>query len=167
MVIPRFLVTSKLSGDWSPHWVLAVMVAFALSAAAQSFKSQFITVRFLDYKSAQPIAKLNVMIEAYNGEWSRGRTADRTIIFSMSTKTSKDGTLVVNLPLPIPQHLRVSSSDIFQNVRDFCPDDVLKSGVVVLYQKHKPRSPIVAKPGEIVIVNRRIGPLDRMRQELP
>ena len=69
------------------------------------YAQQDITVRVLDYKSGKPIANLKVMVEGFNGEWSQGRVATRTLLLRTVEKTDKRGLIAVHLPDPLPEHI--------------------------------------------------------------
>jgi hypothetical protein len=65
--------------------------------------------------------------------------------------------------------VRVSSFDLFESIPDFSPAEVLKSGIVVQYgranqvQKRK----VSARPGEVLIFDKRVRSGDRVLQEMP
>jgi hypothetical protein len=140
-------------------------VTLALPLQAQ----QYITLRIFDYKSAKPMAKLQLGIEGFNGDLSQGTASKSSIVMRTLTKTDKNGSAVVSLPEPLPEHLRVSSFDLFEGIADLSPADVLKSGAVMQYghAKEGQKRKISAKPGEVVIFDKRITGWDRMLQEIP
>ena len=144
-------------------------IAACLNCLQPVAAQQNVILRIFDYKSAKPMAKLHLAIVAFNGDLSQGRAATSTIVMRTSTKTDENGTVVVTIPEPLPEHARVSSFDLFESIPDFSPAEVLKSGIVVQYgranqvQKRK----VSARPGEVLIFDKRVRSGDRVLQEMP
>ena len=157
---------------------------------------QAITVRFVDFKSGKPIRNFYLMVEAWSGHRGRTITTDTTIVsegyekahdgtvtvrlperrseaatvvFEASTKADKEGRVIIHLPEIPPQHIEVFSGDLAELATDFSTAEVLKTGAVVSFRKNKSNSKLqfLAKPGEIVVLNKRITAWDRMLQEIP
>jgi hypothetical protein len=149
--------------------ILQKLVIFVgiLSSAATAQRS--ITVRIADYKAAKPIANLRVEIESFNGDFSEAKAANATILAKVFANTDKHGLVVANVPEPTPEHMRVTSLDLWDSTVDFSPADALKSGAVMQYahatdaEKVK-RSPT---PGEVVIYAKRIHWWNRLLLETP
>jgi hypothetical protein len=147
--------------------LVQLVFAVAFSLVGQGAAQQNITLRILDYKSAKPMAKLYLSIEGFNGDLSPG--GSWTIVMRISTKTDRNGSVVVSVPEPPPEHMRVSSFDLFEGIADFSPADVLKSGTVMQYghATEAQKAKVAARPGEVVVFNKRITAWDRMLQEIP
>src|SRR5258708_17721006 len=158
------------SRKWSAKILLlyAALVPVLSTFGQVGADGQEITVRFVDYRSGSRIKKLDVMVEGFNGELT-GRSADRTTVFSTSTKTDNEGKLIIRLPRLPPQQISIFSFDLAESTVAFSLADVLKSGVVALYRKGEGHSKlnVATKPREIVILNRKLTVWDKMRQEIP
>ena len=143
-----------------------VLIFFPPSQQPQAQKE--ITVRFVDYRSGKPITKLEVMVKGFNGKLT-GRSADSTTIFNTSTRTDDQGKLIVPLPQVSPERISVSSFDLAESVASISLSDVLKSGAVAPYRngERHPSLSVAAKPGEIVILNRKLTVWEKMRREIP
>lgn len=144
----------------------AVLLA-SLTLARPASAQREVSIRFLDFESGKPIKKLGVMITGYKGDPSHGKAADSTILFSVSKKTDQDGRVVVQLTEPLPDRIHVYSFDLAQSLSGFSPAEVLKAGSVVEYRDNTPKLQISAKPGEILILNRKLTAWDKMRREIP
>jgi hypothetical protein len=148
--------------------VAGCLALAALASAAEA--NQTITVRFLDFRSAKPIAKVNVEITLWNGHSSDASLATKTIISRRSGKTNLDGTITICVPEPVPQHLSVFAPDLAEvSTPNLSPVEVFESGAVVPYPQNRggSRVKIMPKPGEIVILNKRLTAWDRIRGEIP
>ena len=174
---------------------LAYLLLVASSQLVQG--QQAITVRFVDFKSGNPIKNFYLLVEAWSGKRTATVTKDTTIVregyekahdgtvtvrlterrseaatvvFEASTKADKEGKVIIHLPATTPEHIEVSSSgDLAESVADFSPAEVLEFGAVVPFGKDKANSKlkVLAKPGEVVVLNKRVTAWDRMRQEIP
>src|SRR5258708_4581762 len=157
---------------------------------------QAITVRFVDFKSGKPIKNFCLMVEAWSGQRTRTLTTDTTIVregyqkahdgtvtvrlperrsddatvvFEASTKADKEGRAIIHLPEIPPDHIRLFSGDLAELATDFSTATVLQMGAVVPFRKSKTNSKlqVLAKPEEIVVLNKRITAWDQMLQEIP
>lgn len=141
------------------------VTALDLLAAAQ----QSVTFRIVDYRTAKPIARLRVDTESFNGDLSRGMVSKAAIVMRESATTDKHGSFVASIPAPPPEHMRVFSSDLWDSTVDFSPAEALSSGVVVQYSHvtEAEKKKVLPKPGEVVILAKRIRWWNRMLQEIP
>jgi hypothetical protein len=132
-----------------------------------------ITVRVLDYRSGMPLSKIRLLITAGNGDeesWARGRDRGRVTLMNVSEKTDKEGKVIVLLPQPLPEHLRIFSFDLWQGaIGLLVPAEILRSGKIVPYGGGKEISKlqVVQKPGEIIVLNRKLSVWDQMKKEIP
>lgn len=150
-------------------WSLAVacVAILAESAAAQ----QTITVRILDYRSAKPMTRLWLEIDGFSGNRLQGRAPKTAVVMRrlLKSKTDKNGTVVVSIPEPLPEHLRVFSFELFGSLPDICVADVLRTGTVMQYRRgiEAQRRKESEHPGEVLIFSRRVTSWDRLLQEIP
>jgi hypothetical protein len=149
--------------------VLQKLVVFVGVLSSAATAQQSITVRIADYKAAEPIPNLQVETGSFNGDFSEAKAANATILAKVFANTDNHGLVVANVPEPTPEHMRVTSLDLWDSTVDFSPADALKSGAVLQYahatdpQKVK-RSPT---PGEVVIYAKRIHWWNRLLLETP
>jgi hypothetical protein len=170
---------------------LAYLLVFDSSRPAQG--QQVITVRFVDFRSGKPIKNF-YLVEAWSGKRTATVTEDTTIvregyekahdgtvtvrlpereaataIFESSTKADKEGRVIIHLPEIPPERIDVFSFDLTELATDFSPAEVLEFGVVVPFRRDRANSKVkvLSKPGEIVVLSKRITAWDRMLQEIP
>jgi hypothetical protein len=128
-------------------------------------------MRFLDFKSGKPFKQMIVTVTFWNGDpIPIGHIPPGSVVRNTTTKTDKYGKAVLDVPEPIPEHLTVFQPDLVDSFSpDFSPAEVFASGTVAEFRhgKGQPRLQVSAKSGEIIILNRRLGLWDRIRQELP
>ena len=173
---------------------LAYLLLVASSQPVQG--QQVITVRFVDFKSGKPIKNFYLLVDAWSGERARTvtehtptlregcekardgtatvrlperRSEGATVVFESSTKADKEGRVIIHLSEILPEHMEVFSGDLAQLTTDFSPAEVLEFGAVVPFPKDKTNSKVkvLSKPGEIVVLRKRITAWDRMLQEIP
>jgi hypothetical protein len=148
-------VRVKVKRILGPATVLLGLLSLAHPARAQ----QDITVRLLHYRTGKPIKKVSVSIAFWNGE-----PFNENIV--IKAKTDKNGQILVHVPEPVPEHLSMSSFDLFLS-RDgvnsgipMSPAEALKSGLVVPYEEGHSHShshlKVSAKPGQIVLFTRKL-----------
>ena len=132
------------------------------------YAQQDITVRFLECKSGRPIARLNVTITAFN-EYGPALSVDQSsIAFRNSTKADGNGRVVIHLSQLLPNHIRIWG-DFVEPVPDFSPAEILISGAALPCKVNRtlPNLPVTAKPGEIIVNDKKVKAWDRVRQEMP
>ena len=160
-------VVRKGLGKW-------VIFALALSSwmvpALPLLAQQELRVRFLDPRSEKPIRKLWVGVVQWNGMSPDEPILAKNVVSDLNTRTDQNGTVVVKLAEPLPKFVWVSSLALVSPGTPGIPVcDVLRSGVVLKY-RDKSRtwtSELTGKPGEILIMDRRLTVWDRVRRELP
>ena len=165
-----------------PSCLLCVAVVFLglLLSKQTVFAQADITLRFLDAASGRPIKGISVSVDAWDENRGRQKPQPRGVLKinknSQVIKTDKDGEGVFRLyQEPSLKTLYVTSAGELRGCskNEFSIDEVLRSGVVANYKpdNHKWCVPLkaqaTAKPGEIVIFDKRMTVWDRMRQEIP
>jgi len=134
---------------------------------------QSITLRLVSAKSGKPLSKTNAAMCTWNGTFDIHRPPypERICVGAI---TDKSGTAVFQLPKPLPEKIGFDIG----GVRNFAgcwrlpntsPENVLRSGVVAAYSEKcgKLRAPLTARPGEVVIADRKISLWENMRTEIP
>lgn len=190
-------VPGQVKGSLRRTIAISALSCLALVASLPAAQAQqTITVRFVDFKSGKPINNFYLSVEAWGGDRTRSATKDTTIVregykkagngtvtvrlparrskaatvvFESSTKADKEGRVIIHFPEILPEHIEVFSGDLAVHFTDFSPDEVLEFGAVVPFPKDKTNSKVkvLRKPGEIVVLNKRITDWDRMLQEIP
>ena len=151
--------------------LLFIIVPLLPGTAGYGQATQQIAIRLLDFDSGKPIKKLSLSLTFWNGNPEPdGWLTRNSIVREGSARTNEEGRIVVDVPRPVPEHLRLFHPDLTD---PYSPDlslaEALKSGIVVAY-KHSTKGPTAqasSKQGEIVIFNKRRTAWERMRQEVP
>jgi hypothetical protein len=139
-----------------------------------------ITFRVLDAESGKPITgvSLAVFVENENGGGQKPQPngilrIDKNM---QSVKTDKQGRAIFHFYYePSLKSLLIDSVGELRgcSARRFSIEEVQRSGVVAGYHAGQPkwcvtlRAQATAKPGEVVIFDKRLTASDRMRQEIP
>ena len=148
---------------------ISLFAVLFLGTLTRAQTAQQIVVRFLDIQSGKPIRKLAVTFTFWNGDsGSRGRISSEQSVRTVSTRTDADGTIRLDVPEPVPQHLSIFQPDLVDpaSIR-LSPTGVLSSGVVLSSKRNKTDLVLKAAPGELVILSKRLTTTDRMRREIP
>jgi len=149
-------------------------IALWFLVAPLAASAQDIAVRLVNAKSGKPLSKIRVAVSTWNGTFDihRPPLPHKETVFAI---TDAKGVAVFHLPQPIPKHAGFEIGGL----RDFAgcwrlPDlsleTVMRSGVVADYNESKCgklRTQVSAKPGEVVIVDKKLTLADQMRQEIP
>ena len=148
-------------------------VGVFLLASLSLASAQDITLRLVNAESGQSLPKVRVSIHAWNGTLDIRKSAAPKRI-EIDVTTNPQGIAVFHLPQPVSEHLGL----LLQPPMDFygcwgqvfSPEKVLSSGVVADYDESKcgklPRA-VSAKPGEVVIVERKLNAREKMLREIP
>jgi hypothetical protein len=177
--------------------LLVVVCLVFFKSASFAIAQQELALQFLDFRSGKPIKGYNFVISVWSGAWTgpevtkdvtfvsekpmKGNessvvvcfpeplSGEGTVVFTASIKTDRNGRVLIYFPGAIPDHIRVDSFGLAASVPDLSPSKAIKSGQLVMCVENKTDSEfqVSAKPGEIVILNKRITTLDRIRQEIP
>jgi hypothetical protein len=147
-------------------WFLVV----PLGAAAQD-----ITLRLVNAKSGKPLRAVPVTMFSWNGPRTFRLDNVPKGEAIVHTTTDTKGQAVFHLPEAGPEHIGFSVGGPRDFVgcwhpRDLSPETVMRSGVVADYNESKCgklKIQVSAKPGEVVIVDKKLTLLDQMRQEIP
>jgi hypothetical protein len=86
-----------------------------------------------------------------------------------------EGKIIFHFPPPAPEHIGFSVGNPRDfagcwRLRDFSLEAVIRSGVVAEYNESKcgkQKTQVTAKPGEVVIMEKRLTLGQQMRQEIP
>jgi hypothetical protein len=148
-------------------------VAVLLLACLSFASAQDITLRLVNAKSGKPLSKIAVSMHAWNGTLDIHKPSDSKHVIVGAT-TDADGIAVFHLPQPAPEHLGFNVCCPWDlagcwHLSDVSPDTVLREGTVAEYNDKcgKLRRPISAKPGEVVIAERKLTLWEKMRREIP
>jgi hypothetical protein len=149
-------------------------IALCLLVATLSASAQDISVRLVNAKSGKPLCRIRVAMSTWNGTFDihRPPLPHRETVEAI---TDAKGVAVFHLPQPIPERVGFEIGGLRDfagcwRLRDLSPATVLRSGVVADYNESKCgklRTQASAKPGEVVIVDKKLTLGDQMRQELP
>lgn len=133
-----------------------------------------ISVRLVNAKTGKPFPKVRVAMSMWNGNFDikRPPLPHKDIV---DATTDSNGRVVFRLPQPTPEHLGfdVGSPLDFAGcwtLPDFSIEAVERLGLVAGYNESKcgeSKARVSAKPGEIVIVERKLTLAEKMRRELP
>jgi hypothetical protein len=107
-----------------------------------------ITVRFVDFQSGKPIADISALVTLRNGTSIEAAMKDKGVVSKSNAKTAKDGSLAINVPAPVPEHLTIASLETVNPVdAELMISSVVNAGAIVSYRKG--RSGIEPWPSEI------------------
>lgn len=163
---------------------LIVLIVAACAIASQSPRDARldptdVTLRFMDAETGKPIGGLSLDVSAWDeNEGRQKRQAPGTIRIDKNTqliKTDRAGRAVFHLyQEPMLKSLYIATFDLRGcSARQFLIEEVLHSGVVANYKasqgKWCPALKVQTEPqpAEIVIFDKRLTRLDRIRQEIP
>jgi hypothetical protein len=128
-----------------------------------------IVMRFLDPDSGKPLAGVYLGIAGWNADDFHSEA--QKIVFQVSSKTDKDGRVVIHLPDPPPKYLAYGSPGQIHgcSTNRFLVEDVIRSGIVAkLDQKcGQIKQAVSPKPGEVIIFDKKFTRWDWFKQELP
>jgi len=150
---------------------VAALASFSLLTSAAVCPTN-ITLRLIDARSGKPLNGIHVYLTTWNGVFDpRTDTPQRTLVGGV---TDNQGLAVFHLSEPFPEHVRFNvfsgvtwaCGDTNQDVR---PEEVLQAGLVRDYAPRcgKLKYHATAKPGEIVIFDKRLTRWDMIRREIP
>jgi hypothetical protein len=159
---------------------LASLFMFASAVYCQTD----ITLRFLDTESGKPIKAISVSVYAWDENNGHQKPQPSGILQidknTQVIKTDKDGQAIFQLYYqPSLKTLVVTSTGVLRgcSAYQFSIEEVLRSGIVASYRADRPtdkhkwcvalKAQATAKPGEVIIFDKRMTVLDRMRQEIP
>jgi hypothetical protein len=163
------------------HETLFVLLfVFFLVPTPTVFGQAAISLRFLDAGSGKPIKGISIGVSAWDEHEGRQKPKPNGIVKidknTQIIKADKDGKAIVHLhDEPSLKTMDITSVGVLRgcSAYQFSIEEVLRSGVVASYHANKPkwcvslRAQATAKPGEIVIFDKRMTILDRMRHEIP
>jgi len=159
---------------------LCILFTGLLVPAPSGFAQADITLRLLDAGSGKPITGISLAVFARDDNEGRQKQSPPGILKidknRQVIKTDKQGWAIFRLY--DEQHglkiLFISSFDLRRcSEMEFSIEEVQKSGIVAGYHNGKPRwcvplrAQADARPGEIIIFDKRLTVWDRMSQEIP
>ena|ERR1700740_213571 len=166
---------SSLSSPSDCRCVVAFLtLCFLLTPLIRAGRSG-ITLRLLDAKSAKPLRKVPVTMFAWNGSSTfRPDNIPKGEVVVHDT-TDAEGKIVFSMPQPLTEHIAfsVGTPDDFAgcwNFNDLSPVAIQQSGVVATYNESKcgkSKVQVIAKPGEVVIIDRKLTAWEKIHRELP
>ena len=152
-------------------FTLSPLIGIRLPASVQN-----LVVLVLDAKSGKPLSKVDVYMISWNGaEEVDPHTASHEGQVLDHAVTDSGGRAVFVLPERVPEHVGfiLGPSTDFTGCwtrKAFSPGEIMGSGVIAEYKQSKcgklawqPST----KPGEIVIIDKKLSVGQRMRTELP
>jgi len=127
-------------------------------------KSHHVAILILDAKSGKPIGRASLGLSVSN---ERGQ-----LVGLSNTVTNDQGVADIDLAPPIPERIQIDFSPIeLHRCSDlaFPTNQILQKGLVARYtcQHHKLKSPVTAKPGELIIFSERVTLWERLLSEIP
>jgi hypothetical protein len=134
-----------------------------------SSTSSEVTLRLIDAKSVKPLNGIAVHIFMWSGAFDP-KHPPKTV--SIDATTDELGQVVFRLPEPAPDNVAftLSPEELWGCWSgDFSVVEVLRAGVVASYKSScgKLKHQLSARPGEIIIFDKRLRVGDRVRRELP
>ncbi len=154
----------------------ALFVPLFLLTTGQSVLSDTdFTVRLINARSGKPLKDVAVTISAWNGEWKYDPKKPSAKKTKIHATTDAEGRALFRLAQPLPEHIGflLVPPDDFAGCccgQNLSPEKVLQSGAIADYDQSKCgdlKSKVVPKPGEIVIFEKKLTALERMRREIP
>jgi hypothetical protein len=149
---------------------IGVLLVASLSLPFTS--AQDITVRLANAKSGKPLRSVPVTIFTWNGPptYRSDNVPPGQIVLHLTTDA--DGRAVFRSPQPPLEHIGFDVGTPWDfagcwRLHDPSPEMVLRSGVIADYTCGKRRWPVSAKPGEVVIVERKLRLWEKMCREIP
>ena len=151
--------------------VYFLFLVFPLCALAQD-----ITLRLIDAKTGKPLRKVPVTMFSWNGPTAfrpDDIPKDQLIFHGI---TDSEGRAIFSLPRPLLAHIGfsvgtpVDFAGCWHIGGDVSPEKVLQSGLVAEYDESrcgKLRTQVSKRPGEVVVVERRLTVGEKIRREIP
>jgi hypothetical protein len=152
---------------------MACLIFELLMFGVPCVTGQSITLRLVNAKSGKPLSKTTAAMCTWGGTFDIHRPPYPARV-CVTAITDKSGTAVFQLPKALPGNIGFDIGGL----RDFAgcwrlpgisPENALRSGIVAAYSEvcGKLRAPLTARPGEVVIADRKISLWEKMRTEIP
>lgn len=136
---------------------ILVAIAFLLLATAVGASESDVVIRFLNADSGMPLAKIHLLVYAWNPDESHGGL--REDVLSMSIATDKKGEILIHFQGPTPKQISFESPNELRgcSIREFIVEDAIKSGILAKQTQKCGKSKVTptVKPGEIVVLERK------------
>jgi hypothetical protein len=151
-----------------PKVALLGCVLFLLAPLRAS--AQDLTIRVIDARSGKPLRRVDVAVVSWNGPPTSPKDK-----LAMDGTTDSEGRVLFRLPQPLRAHIGFEVGDPWDlagcwHVRGASPEAVLRYGLVADYNESKcgkSKVKVSARPGEVIIVERKLTTWEKMRRELP
>jgi len=149
---------------------LSFCLPFCVCASPQD-----VIVQLVDARSGKPLSKVSVAMISWSGDSKFDPQHPSPRHERVETITNTEGRAIFHLAQPSFEHLGFMlepPTDFFGcwNRSAFSPELVLRSGVVAEYDESKCgrlKNPVSAKPGEVIIFEKRLTWWEHLRRELP
>jgi hypothetical protein len=162
-------------------YLIGIFLASLFVLAPNVLAQVDITLRFIEADSGKPIVGMWVSVSAWDENGNQGRQPPPAGVAKIdkntqSIKTDKKGEAVFRLYAePALKTLYVDTVGDLRGCYKpkFSIDEVKASGVVASYDSSRPKWCVplkvqaTAKPGEVVILDKKMTVWDRMRREIP
>jgi hypothetical protein len=133
-----------------------------------------IRVQLVNAKSGKPLTKVRVAMSSWNGVFDVHQQHPPQMQIAVATSDTQ-GVAVFQLPLQIPEHIGFDIGGLREfagcwRLSGLTPEKVLQSGVVADYNEPKCGKltmQFTAKPGEVIIIDKKLTLRERMREEIP
>jgi len=159
---------------------ICIFFAVLLILVRSGFAQVDVTLHLVDADTGKPLKGIGVSVSAWDENEGRQKPPPAGVIKIDKNRqivtTDKEGKGIFRLYYePALITLYIFSPDLrgCSSTRRFPIEEVLRSGMVASYQAGKPKwcgqlkAHATAKPGEVVIFDKRLTAWDRMRQEIP
>ena|ERR1017187_9142367 len=162
-ILPNFLVHPHgMPSNRCTRMLLVIIVVFLQVVVVKSASPTEIVMRFIDGNSGKPLTGVQIQLLAWTVDEFNPKS--EKIIKTWDGKTDKNGRVLVRLEEPLPQHLSFRSPDELRECSGerFSVEDALHSGILAKYSEKcgKLKAIVTAKPGEIIIFDRKYRFLD-------
>ena len=166
---------SVFSGQLPRHFASWIVLISLLAVILVPLYGSPLTVnlRLMDARSGRPLKGIKVEIFTWVGEARTKAEGQKTKRVKGQAVTDEDGRTTFQLPEPLPQHMGflLVPPDDFGGCwgQDFSPEEVLRSGTVANFAPKcgKLKWQASAKPGEVVIFEKKLTSWEKMRREIP
>lgn len=164
---------STIFGSRARQCSIALLIPFLQAGVPTGAQpaSQQITVRFLDPRSGKPIRKYPVVVIKWNSgagakDW---QPLTKYVTSSLTARTDANGVVVVNVD-PLAKFITVDFYDLAGGgTHRIDLGEVVKEGLTLKFDEKAGawRTEHTARPGELLILTRKLTLWERMRRELP
>lgn len=160
-----------MTGTVAPN---AALIALWFAIASPGAWARDIMVRLVNAKTGGALSKVPVTMLSWNGTFDIHKPPLPEQQISEAV-TDSSGAVVFHLPEPMPEHIgfNVGGPVDFAGcwrIGVSSPESILQSGVIASYDESKcgkSKARVTVKPGEVIIVERKLTLWEKIRRELP